>query len=495
MKECGVLLYTIKKKNKIILSRDRFGEKFLFFKKTKKEIIFGSEIKYIKKLISLKKLKINKNKIKDFLQFGYKILFKDNNTFFKDIYSLNSGTYIEIDQKLNIKQRRYWNYKKKINRKLKINEIIKKTKKKLEKSVELQLRSDVPVSLLLSGGIDSPILAGIIRKKYKKNLETFSIVDEKDKRYFETNSIKFLSKKLKLKSNFFSVSNKFTLNKLKKMTQYHDAPVITITSFMQNLLAEKIKKKKYKVCIGGSSADEIFTGFYDHYLMYLYETKKNKNIKEYNSTLKNWKKFILPKIRNENFKNYKLFINNPNERNYVYDHHDNLKKFFLKPKKNRFKEIKPTSSLLKNRLLNELFFENVPVYNHEGDLNFMEHSIELRSPFLSKDLYDFMQSVPDKYFMMKGYNKYILRKIGKEYLPNKIVSNRIKTAFNFSIFNLLNFKSKKIIDYVKKDSPIYKILNKKVLLDFFINNKRDVNYLSKFIFSFLSVKVFLDLNK
>ncbi len=480
-----------KKKNKLILSRDRFGEKPLYYKKEKKGIFFGSEIKYIKNLNNNKKLKINYDKIKSYLQFGYKSIFKYNSSFFKDIFLLDSGSYMEVDKNLNIRVSKYWKPKSKINKKLPLNKVIKKSKELLTKSVELTLRSDVKIALCLSGGIDSNAIAAISRKKFKKKLETFSIIDDKDVRYNEKKKVDITIKKLRLKKNYINVADKLDLNRLKKQIQYHDSPVFTITNYLQNFLAEKISKKKYKVALSGSGADEIFSGYYDHQLMYLFEVKNNK--KYYDDHLFNWNKYILPVIRNKYFKNPQMFFNNKKQRNYIYDHNKELKKFFLRPKKLKFKEKLFSNSLLKNRMFNEVFFENVPVATHSEDLNFMQHSIENRNPFLNKDLFEFMQTVPVKYYMQKGYTKYILRAALKKYVPEDIRLQRKKVGFNASINSLINLKSKKFLNFVRKKSPIYKIVSKKAIIKSLIK-KNNENFFSKFIFSFISTKIFLELN-
>jgi len=480
-----------KKKNKLILSRDRFGEKPLYYIKKKDGLIFGSEIKYIKKLNADKKLKINFEQITNYLQFGYKSIFKNNDSFFEDVYLLNSGSYMEIDKKMNIKIKRYWFPKTKIKKNLSLKKVLNKSKYLLKKSIELTLRSDVPIALCLSGGIDSNTIAAIAKKKFKTRLETFSIIDNKDKRYNEKKNIDLISKKLGLKKNYINVSGKLDFKRLKEQIKYHDAPVFTITNYLQNFLAEKISKKKYKVALSGSGADEIFSGYYDHQLMYLYEVRNNKKL--YQEHLNKWKKYILPNIRNKYFRNPHMFFHNKKERSYIYDHNKELKKFFLNPKKNIFKEKYFSSSLLKNRMLNEVFFENVPIFTHSEDLNFMQHSVENRSPFLNRKLFEFMQTVPPKFYMQKGFTKYILRKIIDKYVPDEIRLEKKKMGFNASINSLVNLRSKKFKDFVNKKSLIYKIINKKILMKSLIN-KDNENHFSKFIFSFISVKIFLELN-
>ena len=480
------------KKNKLVLSRDRFGEKPLYIMKKKEGIYFGSEIKYIKKLSDTKKFKINFEKINHFLQFGYKSIYKNNDSFFKNIYQIKSSSFLEIDKNLKTKSSIYWRYNKKINNKLTLKKTISNAKNLFTNSLKLRLRSDVPIALCLSGGIDSSTIASLAKKKINKKLETFSIIDDKDFRYNESKNIKHLIKRLNLKNNYIYSSKKLSFDRLRKQIEYHDAPVFTITNYLQNFLAEKISKKRYKVVISGSGADEIFSGYYDHHLMYLYEVRKNKKL--FNTHLNSWKKYILPNIRNKYFRNQKLFFNNKNERSYIYDHNIELRKYFVKPLVNNFKEKKFSKSLLRNRMLNETFFENIPIFNHSEDLNFMQYSVENRSPFLSRQLFEFMNTVPIKYLMQKGFAKFILREIGKNCVPSKIRLDRKKRGFNSSIKSIINIKSKKFVKFINKNSKIYDIVNKKEFLKG-LKNLNNENYLSKFIFSFISVKIFLEKNK
>ena len=476
-------------KEKLIFSRDRFGEKPLYYYKCADGIYFASEIKVIKKLSSIK-FETNLKKIQKFLQFGYKSIFKDNETFFNKIFNFESSSYYILK---NNKLTKKSYFKVSINNNSgKIKEIINKSKKIYENALSNCLRSDVPIALCLSGGIDSSLLAAYSKKILRKPLECFSLIDSKDKRYDERDNIKLLQKKHNLKVNYIDIKNKFSFSRLKKQIIFQDCPVFTISYYIQNFLSELIAKKKYKVVLSGIGADEIFSGYYDHQLMYLYEVRKDKKL--FQDHYKSWKKDILPNIRNKYFTDSHLFIRNQNERNYIYDHNTEIKKFFWKPFKNNFTEKKFTSSLLKNRMMNELYFENVPALTHSEDLNFMQYSIENRSPYLYPSLVSHCFKIKTSHLMQNGYTKYILREIGKNLVPDKLRLDKIKKGFNASIHSLINLNSKKFENFVKKKSKLDKIIDKSLILNM-VKNKNNQNYLSKFIFSYISVKVFLDINK
>ena len=132
--------------------------------KTKKGFFFGSEIKFIKKLSGYKKFEINYDKIKEFLQFGYKSVYKSYDSFFKNISQIPSSTILTLNDNLKTKTKRYWKIKKIEKSKKTFIQIKSDLKKILIKSIELRLRSDVPIALCLSGGIDSTLIASVAKR-------------------------------------------------------------------------------------------------------------------------------------------------------------------------------------------------------------------------------------------------------------------------------------------------------------------------------------------
>ena len=140
----------------------------------------------------------------------------------------------------------------------------------------------------------------------------------------------------------------------------------------------EISKKKFKVVLSGNGADEIFSGYYDHFLAQLNDLRGKLFIKKF----KSWKEKIYPIIRNRNFKDYLLY-----KKNYIKILlGPNLSEIFGKKKYLlTLKNEKIYKSLLKNRMYNELRYESLPVILREDDLNAMHFSIENRSPYLNQD--------------------------------------------------------------------------------------------------------------
>ena len=152
------------KNNKIVISRDFFGEKPLFIYFDNLNLIFGSEIKYL--LFFDNKLNnLNYKKIENFLLNGYKSLFKNEETFFKNINFVKPGEILELDlSNFQLSKKKYFPFKKiEISSEEKIysNQI----KDIFIEDYKKRLRSDVPISFCLSGGIDSSSLVSVAKKK------------------------------------------------------------------------------------------------------------------------------------------------------------------------------------------------------------------------------------------------------------------------------------------------------------------------------------------
>ena len=475
------------KNKKLFLSRDRFGEKPLFFFRNEKGFFFGSEIKYIKSLSS-NIFKINEDQLIRNLIYGYKSINKKNETFFKNIYPLESGTNLSIDSSLNIKKSKYWNPIFQRKESMSFNEACEGVKYYLSNSVKIRLRSDVPLAFCLSGGVDSSLLASIASKNYNFNVNSFSIID-KDERYNEKDNISETINDINCQSKFIDLNYDHFINRIEKLIHYHECPIATISYYVHSFLSEAISSNNFKVAISGTGADEQFTGYYEHYLFHLNSVKNDNNFNQY---LNDWKKHALPFIRNPSLKNPNLYLNNPNYRENIYDNYKILNSYLNVKFEEKFLEKKFCDELLRNRMLNEMFYEVVPVILHHDDLNSMSYSIENRSPYLDKNLFEFTSSIPSKFLIMNGYQKMILRQSAKEVLNDKVRLDRRKIGFNASINSIVNFKDIKIKNYFfDKKSKINEYINIKKIEE--ITEKENIdNYLSKFLFSILNTKIFLD---
>ena len=486
----GMWAFTLynKSSKKLILCRDRFGEKPLLYHRSKTKLLFGSELSVFKEILK-SNLNINFEYLKKYLFFDYRYLNKDNLHFFEGVQKILPGTYIEIDKKLKIKTFKYFNFLKKKTKDIPLNQIVKNVKKKIIKIVSNSVISDRPVGFCLSGGIDSTGLVSVAKKLLKKKIRCFTVYTD-DKKYDEFKMVNKTVKHLNLNHKWIKIDKNKSLENIKKIIEHRNYPILTVTSYIQWLMFREISKNGIKVIISGNGSDEIFSGYYDHHLAYLNDIKKNSKLFE--KSLANWSKHIKPLIRNEDFKNYKNYtINNQNIK--IIKGKNLSKEFGKKIENVPFTEIKLTKSYLKNRMINEMFYESVPVILQEEDTNAMQFSIENRSPYLNSELYKYIINLNEKNFVKNGFAKFILRKSLKKISPDHILDNYEKIGFNISPEKLLNFQSKRIKSIFKKKSQIYNIVDK-VKIMAVLKNKELITKNSNFLFKFLNAKIFIDNN-
>ena len=356
----------------------------------------------------------------------------------------------------------------------------------MKESLRLRLRSDVPIGFCLSGGIDSASIASIASKEFSTNIKTFSIIDPHIN-YNEEDNIDQTIGDLGCDSVKINLSTDNMLERLENLINYHDAPLITMSYLTHSMLSEKINENGIKVAFSGTGADELFTGYYDHYNLHLFEMSKSKKFKK---TLSDWKKNIEKNIRNPYLKNPYLYIENQNFRKHIYLNNEIFSDFTTNNFKEDFIEKEYTSkSLLRNRMLNEMFNEITRPILLEDDLNSMFYSIENRSPYLDSNLLEFCYQIPNKYLIENGYNKNILREAMKGILNEKVRLDKKKKGFNSDIFSIFDFRRDK--EFLLSSSPIFDLV-KRGKIENLLNSKDLPNSFGKFIFNFINVKMFLE---
>jgi len=476
-----------RKKKILFLSRDRFAEKPLYYFQTADGFYFASEIKFIKSLSNYS-FTINYKKLLRFMVYGYRTINKTDDTFFNEIREVAFASNLTVSKNLNVVHAKYWQPTY-TPQSMSINEAIEQTRNLLLESVRIRLRSDVPLAFCLSGGVDSASIVSIAAKIFGCEVATYSIIDS-DERYNEYENIKRTVNDISCKNTLIHLDKKNTLIQLERLIQYHDAPLATISYYIHSLLSKKISEDRYRVVFSGTGADELFTGYYDHFIQHLYELR---NTEDYDKHLADWKKYIQPVIRNPFLRDPEYYFYNPKRREHVYLNNDIFSDCLLTDFKEEFKEKQYCNSLLRNRMLNELFHEGTRPILHEDDLNSMMHSIENRSPYLDKKLFDFAYSIPSCYLIQKGYGKYILRESVKNILNDHVRLDRRKKGFNASIQSLFNLKLKNSKEYFLDNSPIFKLVDKNKIESILKQNFFTNSY-SNFMFSFINIKIFLEQN-
>ena len=245
--------------------------------------------------------------------------------------------------------------------------------------------------------------------------------------------------------------------RLKKLISYHDGPVATISYLVHSLLSENISKNGYRISISGTGADELLTGYYDHFNLHLYSVRGTEYFKQKYSE---WEKHIKPIVRNPYLKNPNLYIDDYKFRSHIYFDNKKFREYLKADFEEDFIEVKYADDLLHNRMMNELFHEGTRVLVHEDDLNSMMNSIENRSPFLDRKLAEFCYTIPTHLLIKRGFGKIILRDSMKGILNDKVRLDTHKKGYNASIKSLFDFKNKNLKEEIMDKSKFFELVDR-----------------------------------
>lgn len=474
-------------RGELLLSRDRFGEKPLYLYRDATGLYFASEVKQLMALLG-RRLKVNYQHLYRFMVNGYKALYKTRETFFYGIEELAPGCVLKLGPDGEERQSRYWLPQfQQINEDMSYQEAVAGTRERLIRAVELRLRADAPLAFCMSGGIDSNSLIGIAKQVLGFDVHGFTIVNT-DARYEEQDMVSHMVASLNLRHTEIPVQTQDFVARLRELVAYHDAPVYTITYYAHWLLQEQIAAQGYKISISGTAADELFSGYFDHHLAYLHAMRQHP---DYRSAETAWREQILPGVRNPFLQNSQLFTANPLERGHIYLNAEEFAEYLKAGWYEPFNEQFYHPELLRNRMLNELFHEATPVILHEDDLNAMYYSVENRSPFLDRELFEWSLKIPTRHLIQEARTKSVLRDAMRGIVPDKILDNRRKVGFNAPIFDFFDPADSHNRAELLADSPIYEHIRREQIASM-LDRAHLPNSESKFLFYFLTSKLFLE---
>ena len=260
--------------NKIYCVRDRLGVKPLYYYNDGNNIYFCSEVKGFKKIIN--NLEINDEIIKFYLFTGYYDFSKLS--FYKNIFQVKQGTYQEINvNNLSLKEVKYWD----LNSKSQITKLEDPNSIFLD-SFNLQQRSDTPIGLNISSGIDSNLMISYLDKinTGQKNIQANSFYYS-DKEFDKSNEIKEMSDYYKWKINLHEVTSEDIINNIENVLQANDEPIPGIPTIAKYLLIKRGYNSDCKVIIEGQGGDDIAAGYKYIYPLHLLDLFKKMNFLNY----------------------------------------------------------------------------------------------------------------------------------------------------------------------------------------------------------------------
>jgi len=470
----------------LTLCRDRFGEKPLYLFREEGAIFFGSEIKFLAALRG-RPFDVNEAHLDRYLVNGYKSLYKSDETFFRGVRELPPGTVLRISAAGEEKSGPYWEPQFATDESLTYPQAVELVREAVIRSVRLRLRADVPLAFCMSGGVDSNALISTAKRVCDYDVHGFTVMSD-DARYEEREQIEAAVRELGIRHTPVPITADHFRENLAELVRQHDAPVYTISYYLHWLLMSEVATAGYRIAISGTGADELLTGYYDHHNLFLHDVR---GLSEFEPALAAWQTHIAPLVRNPYLQNPRLYFDNPGIREHIYLNAREFAGYLRNDWFEAFSESDYTPSLLRNRMANELFHEAVPVILHEDDLNAMYFSIENRSPFLDRRLFDICSRIPTRYLIRDGFAKIVLRDAMRGIVPDPVLDNHRKVGFNAPVTSFLKIDRPDVREYLLAPSPVFDRVRRDKI-EILLSRKELPNSESKFLFNFLNAKLFLE---
>lgn len=457
----GMFAFVIwdKKKKELFGARDYFGIKPFYYYKNNNTFIYGSEIKSFIPHPKFEKI-MNNNALKTYLTFQYSAL---DETFFKNVFRLKPGHILKYkDGELTIKSYFNFSYNESQDN---LKQIIEDIHSQVSKSVEYHKISDVKVGAFLSGGVDSSYIVSLLKPD-----TTYSVGFDFDG-FDETKDAENLSKILKIKNKKKMINSKEFMQGVKKVQYYSDEPHANLSAVPLYYLS-KLAREDVKVVLSGEGADELYGG-YGPYKQSKILTTYRKLPHGLRSKIKNLAT-KLPNIKGKDFlirggmdiEEYyvgQAFIFNDKGANDVLKEEYRTDINYTDITKQYFEKVKGKSDIIKMQYVDmNLWLPNDILL--KADKMTMANSLELRVPFLDKEVFRHSLSIPSKFKVHGKTTKYAFRLSSLKAIPEEW-SKRKKKGFlvpfviwlkQDDIYNEIKntFES----DYAKKFFDIPKII-------------------------------------
>lgn len=461
----GMFAFVIydKIKNQLFIARDRAGKKPFYYFFDQKKFLFASELNCLK---TMAHLEIEENHILQYLRLGS---FYRQFTPYKNVTELRAGTFLIVDCNcLSIKEENWWNinhfYRK--QNKDSLEESLQKTEEFLRIGIKRRLEtSDLEVGSFLSGGIDSGLVTSIA-SEYKSKLKTFTVSFAGE--YDEAPLAKLVAEKYKTDHNEIKISFQNLKNDLENILCNYGEPFYD-SSIIPSFYVSREAKKYVTVILNGDGADELFGGYRRYVPFSKYDFFKKNFLVKKGATF--FKKSLPTPDNKKSLHNYLYrlasFASNSDLEIYlsagvdIFEHYQqhiiDHGRDYLAPVRQDFDKI-ANSNLSGLKKIMNLDFDTVLFSDFlvKMDIATMANSQEGRSAFLSKELLEYVPSLPDGFKIKGKTTKFLLRQLAKKYLPSELI-DQPKRGFEIPLKNWVNNELKEpVFDYLSGNNNYYK---------------------------------------
>lgn len=463
------------KEKTLFAARDRFGEKPFYYFANKELFVFGSEMKALW-AVGIEK-RTDYKMLLNYIALGQVQNADDKEqTFFENIYTLPPAHCLKITiDSLKPHIHNYWSLDKENTINISAESAIEKFESLFTKSVSRRLRSDVTLGTSLSGGLDSSaIVANIYQlQNNRKRLQTFSAVFpgfEKD----ESAYIKTVAKKFQLQNFQIIPTADSFIKDFQSLCFHQEEPFTSSSIYAQYKVFELAKQHQVKVLLDGQGADETQAGYNKYIHWYLQQLlSRHKFTKAISEKNKFRKKNIPFKWSAQNylaayFPAHASIHLEKSEYNKIARQPDIHPDFIISLRGREWEGIrKPIITKL-----NDILYFNTCTMGLEellrfADRNSMAHGREVRLPFLSHDIVEFLFSLPAQYKIHNGWTKWLLRNSMDKKLPNNIVWRTNKIGYETPQKQWM--QNERMVEYIHEAKR--KMVNNHILKASVLNKK------------------------
>ena len=460
----GFSLYDSTEK-KVFICRDYFGEKPIYYYPSADRLYIASELKSIINTVD-QMPPISKEGLSLYFSLTY---IPSPFTIFKGIRKLSPNSILTYDLQDHEFQIDSLIPNKEIDKiDISFDDAKKKVRDLVVESVETRSISDVPLGTFLSGGVDSSIVSLCLARANNKPIDTFSIGFEK-KSFSEEKKSRLVANLLGSRHHEFIIGESDLANSISKILLNFDEPFADASALATYIVAKKTAGF-VKVALTGDGGDEVFGGYNKYYIGQM-NSMYTKWVPEFlHQTINNTSEVLLRRkddSRGLKYKINKLVKSISYDNDYYWEiislglDKGDAKHFFLPNWRfdNPFQYYKSFIGIESPKSLTD--FKTIDRHlSLEGDMlvkvdrTSMLNSLECRAPFLNKNIYDFVASLPDEYLLNHWNKKRILKEAFSDDFPKGFLE-KPKKGFGIPVGDWLRnslktqlrkFSSKEFLD-------------------------------------------------
>ena len=433
----GMFAIAIIEGSEVKLFRDPFGKKPLYYTFNEERFIFASEMKAIHEIVPFA---FDRKMITQYLSFQTPL---SPQTFDREIYQVDAGEMLTFSLgEQTLRRQKYYTPLSESQPIVKKEEAKQALENVLLQSVALRLPKEVPFACLLSGGLDSSLIAAMASKKQK--IHTFSIGYEGYEKYDERPFAKVVAEHIDSMHHEVLFSKTDFLQTIEEVISSLDEPLADPAMLPLFHLMKEVKQQDFKVVLTGDGSDELFMGYRTYKEFYDLEKAKEFKFKgwlqhyfkSHFSMHKEWEWYKRVFEESTLFRSTaEIFTDLQQNRLLRMNVKDNLSLKALEPYIREFEESKSTSSIEWYSFLDiKVMLGNV--FLRKLDRMSMAHSVEARSPFLDKEVVATAFACTPK-LRMSDVSKALVKSVARKYLPEEIIYRK-KKGFNYPYIEWLN---------------------------------------------------------